>query len=238
MADSWSEEVRKYFDQQKVFLVDPARSIANLRPTLAANWTQPISYLIAAVAFSIALGKVNVNLFGERVQRIATLPEAVSGQAAALIAALLLAVVTFIILRIFGGRASIVETITTLMYATAFVLPVLTILFIVVTRIGSAVLGETLLFIPPTRILGLGGPETDLRGLVIAAGLTTFSVYWNVYFTWLLWAALRELHGVGGVRAGAALLVSVGGVYAISGWVNVAVGPLIRVSLPFWELFK
>jgi len=238
MADSWYEEIRQYFDQQKVFLVDPAQSIANLRPGLAANWTRALSYLMAATAFSIALGKVNVNFFGERVRRIATLPEAVSGSAAALIAVLLLAVVAYFVFRIFGGRASIVETIATLMYATSFVLPVLAILFIVATRIGSAVLNETILFIPPTRILGLSGPETDLWGLVVAACLTTFSIYWNVYFTWLLWTALSELHRIGRIRAGAALLISVGAVYAISSFVNVAVGPLIKVSLPLWELFK
>jgi hypothetical protein len=238
MPESWFEEVRKYFNQQKVFLLDPARSIANLRPTLMADWTRPPAYLVAACGFSLVLGKVNVNLFGERIQRIATLPEAVGGQAASLVAVLLLAVVTFFIFRIAGGRGSMIETIATLMYATSFVLPVLAILFLVITRTASAILGETILFIPPTRILGLGGPETDWHGFVVAAGLATFSVYWNVYFTWLLWAALRELHGIGRIRAGAALLVSVGGVYAISGWISATAGPLIRALLPLGDLFK
>ncbi|HSS49390.1 MAG TPA: hypothetical protein VLX28_10620, partial [Thermoanaerobaculia bacterium] len=135
--------------------------------------------------------------------------------------------------------ASLIETIAVLLYAVAFALPLLTALLILVTRVGSAVLGETLLFLPPTQIVGLGGPERDLRGLIIAAVLTTFTVYWNSYFIWLLWAVLRELYCLGKARAGAALLISVGGMYAASIWLGKAIEPLINLSLPLWEnLFK
>lgn len=239
MPDSWLKEIRKFFDQQKVFLVDSARFIADLRPTPAANWPQALSYLTASSAFSIVLAEVNVNLFGERVRRVATLSSVVSGQAEALVAVTILAIVTAIIFRIFGGRWLLVGTITTLMYAIAFVFPVLAILFILFSRIGSVVLSETLLFIPPSRILGLGGPETDLQGIAIAVGLTTFSFCWNAYFFWLLWAALKELYGMRGIRAGIALLLSTGGVYAISDRISAAADPLIKAFLPAFEhLFK
>jgi hypothetical protein len=233
-----ADEVRKFFRDQGVFLTNPARSIANLRPELTKKWSQPIVYVIASSAFSIALGKVNVNSFGERVQRITPLPEVVSGQAGAVLSVLFLAVAVFVAFWLIGGRASFLETLAALMYATAFVLPVLTIVLVVATRIGSALLGETIIVIPASRILGLGGPEIGWLGLAVAAMLTTVTLYWNAYFSWLLWSVLRELHGVGGLWAAGALCLSAGGVYAISDWIGVSIGPLISISLPLWELLK
>src|SRR4029077_12535938 len=173
--------IKNYFIDQRNFLADPRSFVDRVRPQLVVSIRQPVIYLLGAGAGILAVGQVNLNLYGERITRAISLPDVVSGQASALASAGLLAVGIYAALKIVGARVTLRESAGCIFYAIAFVLPLITAIFIAATRIASFFAGVTILFLPPTKILAMGVPETTWIGAFAMALVVTVEVGWNLY---------------------------------------------------------
>jgi hypothetical protein len=227
--------IKKYFIDQRNFLAGPRVFVNQARPRLVLSIRQPVTYLLGAGAGILAVGQVNLNFYDERITRAISLPDVVTGQAAALASAGSLALGIYAALKIVGARVTLRESVGCTFYAIAFVLPLLTAVFIAATRIASIFAGVTILFLPPTRILAMGVPEATWIGSRAMALVVTVEVSWNLYMVWLVWVMMRTLTGLGAVRIGIAVIGAVVTMYSVSGLVNATVGRMIRVFMPVLE---
>jgi len=227
--------IKKYFIDQWNFLVDPRAFVGRVRPQLVVSIRKPVIYLLGAYAGILAVGQVNLNLYDERITRVISLPDIVTGQAATLASAGLLALGIYAALKIVGARVTLFESVGCIFYAIAFVFPLLTAIFIAATRIASIFAGVTILFLPPIRILPMGVPETTWIGSLAMALVVTVEVSWNLYMVWLVWVLMRTLTGLGAARIGIAVIGAVATMYSVSGFVNATVGRMIQVFMPVLE---
>jgi hypothetical protein len=233
------EVLRRYFLGQIVFLRSPWRFASETDFAAAKTKLDAFAFLMFGGTASIIIGRVNINLYGERIRRVLEVSDTVEELLFYSLSLAVFGLLAFVAFRVVGGKASLIATTLLLMDAVAFTAPVLTLFLILVTRLESAMLDTTLVLSPPKRIIPFDSFPDTPSSQYLQYVFSFVMLAWNLYFGWLVWSALRTLHKVGRLKAAFGLIITVGFLYMSTGVINRAVNSSVEPTKPIWEwIFK
>ena len=234
LAKGW-KILTDYPKKQARFLTEPTKFIAGLEFGTWETKKDAFEVLVLGGTIALVLHKNNVHLYDERIRRVIEIQDKAVNTVYLLAAVAAFAFLSFVPFRILGGRGTFVANGMTLMYAVGFTVPVATLLFVVMTRLESAMLDAAIVLIPPLKIAQFSNPDASGFSKFVLGAEAAIRLLWNIYFSVLLWLALCAANQINRLRGIVALIAAVALLFSLGGWLGRLVEMVVKPLRPLLE---